>query len=165
VAPSEPEMLPLDPTRDAAAATLLAAAGEETVGQAAMRLAAARADGSTIIARVAGDELFAVAFVQIDGLTAELPVIAVAPEHRRQGHGRACVDHALRLVGRRPLAVEIGESTLGFYRACGFKLIGKRRRPDGAVRYRLAAHARLPQTSAITLQRPSLPTTPADRPG
>lgn len=162
----EPEIVPLDPARDqAAAANVLAAAtGEGTVDQSKKLLAAARARGATVFARIAGEELLAVAVVRVDGLTAELDAIAVAPGYRGQGHGRACLEHALLLVGRRPLAVETGESTLGFYRACGFKLVGKRLRPDGTLRYRLAAHAKLPQASSITLQRSQPAATSVDRP-
>lgn len=161
----EPEIVPLDPARDQAAANVLATATVEgTVDQSQKLLAAARAKGATVFARVAGEELVAVAVVRVEGLTAELDAIAVAPGYCGQGHGRACLEHALLLVGRRPLAVETDEATLGFYRACGFKLVGKRRRPDGAFRYRLAAHAKRPDASSITLHRSHPARTSADRP-
>lgn len=142
----------LDPARDGAAARLLAASCDGSIDKAQTLLASTRADGATVFARVIAGEIVAVAVVRIEGLTAELEAVAVDPGHRGQGHGEACLEHALRLVGHRPLAVETDEATLGFYRAGGFKLIGKRRRPDGTIHYRLAAHARLPQAAALTLR-------------
>jgi len=79
VAPSEPEMLPLDPARDAEAAPVLAAAIiAGTADRAEAVLASAREDGATVFARLVDEAIVAVAIVRIDGLTAELSIIAGA---------------------------------------------------------------------------------------
>ena len=40
--------------------------------------------------------------------------------------------------------VEADETGFAFYKAIGFKMVGKRKRPDGTVRYRLGWHAPMP---------------------
>ena len=88
-----------------------------------------------------GEELVAVKVPRKEGLIVELTHLAVAENHRRKGYGRACIMDLLRRLGKRPLVVETDEETMGFYQASGFKLVGRRRRPDGTFRYRLGLHA------------------------
>ncbi len=73
---------------------------------------------------------FAAFFVVRDEAT--LLNLAVAPEHRRQGHGRALLEHAFELLtdaGVRRVLLELRESNAparGLYRALGFSEDGVR---------------------------------------
>lgn len=133
----------LSPARDQAAGVILAActlAGTPEQGR--LVLAQARNDPeSAVYGMTMGEELVAVYVTRKDGLIIELTYLAVAEGHRRKRYGRACVMDVLRRVGKRPLVVETDEETLGFFQSAGFKLVGRRRRSDGAVRFRLGLHA------------------------
>lgn len=134
---------PLDASHDVEAAALLA--GCATVGRSSAGrdvLAAARNDPeSAISGAVLGGTLIAVCLTRKVPMAVEVTHLAVAEDHRRRGHGRACLQDALRRAGKRPLVAESDEATLPFFRACGFKPVGRRTRPDGTVRYRLGWHA------------------------
>ena len=134
---------PLDPARDEEAAAILAACtpdGTTAAGRAL--LAAARRDpDSTITGVVEGGTLVAVCVTRKVSMAVEVAHLAVADGRRRQGHGRACLQDALRRAGKRPLVAETDEAGLPFYRACGFKLVGRRKAPGGGARYRLGWHA------------------------
>ncbi|CAA9537045.1 MAG: hypothetical protein AVDCRST_MAG49-419 [uncultured Thermomicrobiales bacterium] len=134
---------PLAAERDEAAAAILAAAtGAGTVEEGRRRLAAARTDdGSAVYGLTSGGDLVAVYILTKVHLAMELSAVAVAEGHRRRGHGRAALEDALRRSGNRPLVAETDDDGVGFYRACGFKLVGKRRGPGGVTRYRLGWHA------------------------
>jgi GNAT superfamily N-acetyltransferase len=137
----------LDPARDEAAGAILAAVPgvrSDAVGRAI--IAEARNDPNVAIyGLTVGGELAAVYALRKVSLMNEIAWIAVAEPYRRRGHGRACLHDALLRSGRRPLVVETGDESLGFFKACGFKLVGKRKRPDGTIRYRLGWHAPLPK--------------------
>ncbi|MDP9370157.1 MAG: GNAT family N-acetyltransferase [Chloroflexota bacterium] len=138
---------PLNAADDEAAAAVLASCTREGT------LAAGRA----LVARVRSDpdaELYALAFegqvlfayvLRQASMSMELTHIAVAPSLRRQGLGRATLADAIRRAGARPLVAEVDEAALPFFKACGFKLFGKRKAPDGTTRYRLGAHAPRPR--------------------
>lgn len=79
--------------------------------------------------------------IRKDGLANDLPVIVVAADHRQQGMGRAMLQDALRRSGRRPLAAQTPEAVLPFFKACGFKLVGRRVQPSGEVWFRVGWHA------------------------
>ena len=134
---------PLDPTHDEAAAAILAACTVEgTVDAGRALLAAARQDpDSEVYGLTVHGELVAVSVLKKIPMSLEVAALAVAEGHRRRGHGGACLTDALRRAGKRPLVVETDEAGLGFYRACGFKLVGRRRHPSGVARYRLGWHA------------------------
>jgi [ribosomal protein S18]-alanine N-acetyltransferase len=89
------------------AGALIAAIGSEPVGFA--------------VARVTADE-------------AELLLIGIRPEYRRDGHGRALLEHMLAVLKRGGAAqvfLEVAEpntAALQFYQGLGFREIG--RRPD-----------------------------------
>lgn len=58
----------------------------------------------------------------------ELDHLWVAPEHMRQGHGRALLAHAgdtARQLGCRQLAIDADPYALGFYLACGARRVGQ----------------------------------------
>lgn len=131
---------------ETAGALLAAATGAGTPEAGAAVLAEARTDPHRHVYGLVVDQtLVAVYATAKRGLATEVTHLAVRQDARRQGHGRACLVDALRRAGKRPLVAETDEAGLGFYRACGFKLVGKRRHPDGAVRYRLGWHAPRPQ--------------------
>lgn len=131
-----------DPATEGTAASVLAAATfEGTVEAGRKRLAILRDDpDASIYGLTVNGELVAVYGLRRIHLATEIAILAVAPNHRRQGYGRRALADALRRAGNRPLVAETDEDALDFYRACGFKVIGRRRSPHGIVRYRLGAH-------------------------
>jgi ribosomal protein S18 acetylase RimI-like enzyme len=74
----------------------------------------------------------------------EITLLAIDPRHRRCGHGRMCCLDALFRSGHRPLVLNANEATAGFAKAAGFKIIGKRRLPDGGSIFRFGWHAPRP---------------------
>jgi ribosomal protein S18 acetylase RimI-like enzyme len=146
-APSTVSITSLDPASDEDAAAVLAGAlGKGTIERAREVIAQARRDPDAAIYGLStGGEVVAVYILRKASRMNELDCLAVADGHRRQGHGRACLYDALLRSGRRPLVVETDDETVGFYKRCGFKLVGKRRQPDGRIRYRLGWHAPLPK--------------------
>ncbi|MGH2561274.1 MAG: GNAT family N-acetyltransferase [Thermomicrobiales bacterium] len=139
---SEPEFQPIPPDRDEEAANILAAASfEGAIERGRDILAEARAaEDARIRGMFLDDRLVAAYILRKTGMANEISHIAVAPDHRRQGYGRSCLVDAVKLSGKRPLVAETDDEALGFYKACGFKLIGRRRHPSGAMRYRLGWH-------------------------
>jgi ribosomal protein S18 acetylase RimI-like enzyme len=76
----------------------------------------------------------------------EILLLAIDPHHRRRGHGRMCCMDALFRSGTRPLVLTADDDAAGFAKAVGFKIIGKRRLPDGRSIYRFGWHAPRPGT-------------------
>jgi len=144
-APQTPDapVHPLDPARDEEAALILAACTPEGTAAAGRGLlAAARFDpDNTVTGLVQDDALLAVCVTHKAPMSVEVTHLVVADGHRRRGHGRACLQDALRRAGKRPLVADTDEAGLPFYRARGFKLVGRRKAPDGSARYRLGWHA------------------------
>jgi ribosomal protein S18 acetylase RimI-like enzyme len=151
-APAAVSITALDPARDEAAAAIFApATGAGTIERGRAVIAEARNDpDSAIYGLTVNGELAAVYVLRKVTMMNEIACLAVAEGHRRRGHGRACLYDALLRSGRRPLVVETDDEAVGFYRACGFKLVGKRKRPDGVTRYRLGWHAPLPKPAGAT---------------
>ncbi len=128
--------------REVAARILAHAAGEGTAEAAARAIdEVLAADKAALYGAFIGRELVAAYGIRRDGMSNEIPIIAVREDHRRRGIGRALLQDALRRSGKRPLVVETDDEGLPFYKACGFKLFGKRPHPSGWVRYRLGWHA------------------------
>lgn len=75
-----------------------------------------------------------------DGLANDVAFLVVVPGERRHGIGRTMLLDALRRSGRRPLAAQTPEDVLPFFKACGFKLVGRRVQPDGEVHFRVGWH-------------------------
>jgi GNAT superfamily N-acetyltransferase len=86
-------------------------------------------------------ELVAAYLLKRDGMANEVALIAVVPEQRKRGIGRLLLKDALQRSGKRPLTAETDEEGLGFYKTCGFKLVGRRKHPSGVFRYRVGWHA------------------------
>jgi ribosomal protein S18 acetylase RimI-like enzyme len=137
------EARPWPAERDAEAAVILAdATGASTAEAARAAIDAARAGGQDrVFAGLLNGELVGAYTLQRDGMANEIGIIAVARDHRRRGIGRALLQDALRRSGRRPLVAETDEEGLAFYKACGFKMVGRRKQPDGTFRYRIGWHA------------------------
>lgn len=142
------ELRPLPASNDDVAARVLAdATGEGTPEAARIRIDQARAGGNDrVIGGWLHDNLIAAYTLERDGMANQVVIIAVAPEHRLQGFGKMMLLDALRRSGRRPLTAESDDDALGFYKACGFKMVGRRKHPSGEFRYRVGWHA--PRTSA-----------------
>jgi ribosomal protein S18 acetylase RimI-like enzyme len=137
------EARPWPASRDAEAAAILAdSTGAGTTEAAQAAIDEARAGGENrVFAGLLGGELVGVYTLKRDGMANAIGNIAVAREHRRRGIGRALLQDALRRSGRRPLVAETDEEGLAFYKACGFKMVGRRKQPDGSFRYRIGWHA------------------------
>lgn len=136
------EILPLEPTGDEAAAALLAGTACVPAGESAGAiLARMRETGESLYQASAHGTLVAIYGLRREGMANVLSVLAVREDARGRGHGRLCLQDALRRSGRRPLVAETDEALMPFYKACGFKLVGRRVQPDGSVHYRLGWHA------------------------
>lgn len=137
------ELRPLAEKDDAAAASLLAAAtGENTAEAAQIVIDRARSGGNDrVIGGWLHDALIGAYTIERDGMANQVTIIAVEHDHRKQGFGRMMLLDALRRSGRRPLTAETDEDSLGFYKACGFKMVGRRKHPSGVFRYRVGWHA------------------------
>lgn len=137
------EIRPLPASRDADAAAILAdATGDGTPEAAQEKLDEARSGGDDrVIGASLNGELVAAYTLVRDGMANQIGLIGVHPDHRRRGIGRALLQDALRRSGRRPLTAETDEEGLPFYKACGFKMVGRRKHPSGTFRYRIGWHA------------------------
>lgn len=137
------ELRPLTPEADSDAASILAdATGQGTPDAAQARIDEARAGGpDRVLGALLGGTLVAAYTLQRDGMANQIGIIGVHPDYRRRGIGRALLMDALRRSGRRPLVAGTDEEGLAFYKACGFKMVGRRKQPDGSFRYRIGWHA------------------------
>lgn len=142
-----PTVKTLDPSLDEEAADILAACTSEgTVEQGRAVVNDARMDPNSSLFGLFVDGRLAGAYVLRKAtMMNEISSLAIAAEHRRRGHGRMCLYDALLRSGKRPLVVETDDEALPFYKAVGFKMVGKRKGPDGSARYRLGWHAPLPK--------------------
>jgi len=145
---------PPPPERDAELAGLLVRVlpGASPAGAAAF-LAKLRADPAMeVYAAFAGEAPLALYVLRKVGVTSELVLVAAPPEaDPALGLEAAAVRDAGGRVGKRPLTVETTESALEWYKALGFKLVGRRKRPDGSWSYRLGWHA--PRPDGVTASR------------
>jgi ribosomal protein S18 acetylase RimI-like enzyme len=152
----------LDRTQDEAAAAILVDCTLEGTVEAGRALLAAACEDpeSEVYGLTVHGELVAVYVLKKIPLSLEVTALAVAEAHRRQGHGRSCLTDALRRAGKRPLVAETDEAGLPFYKAVGFKVVGRRKGPGGTPRYRLGWHAprlRPPPLQSVA-NRPDSPT-------
>lgn len=147
IAQISPVVRYLEPQFDGQAAEILAAAVvPPTTEAAAATIAGARADDDAQLLELLVDGKLAGAYIlRKVGMANEISCLAIDEAHRKQGLGRMCLMDALLRSGRRPLMVETGEECFPFFKAIGFKLVGKRKNADGVVRYRLGWHAPAPK--------------------
>lgn len=161
-----PAFAPLEPGQDAVAASLLVAAmpGVSSDGAEGF-LNAMRADTRvSLVAAFDGGQALALYVLRKVGVTTELLLVAADPaSDPALGLEAAAVRDAGERVGRRPLTVETSERALDWYRGLGFKLVGKRRQPDGSWSYRLGWHGR-PEGAAATETAPSAAAEPCPDP-
>jgi ribosomal protein S18 acetylase RimI-like enzyme len=76
----------------------------------------------------------------------EIVLLAINPEYRRRGLGRMCCMDALFRSGKRPLVLTANDASVDFAKTVGFKIVGKRRQPDGTMLTRLGWHAPRPKS-------------------
>jgi len=137
------EIRPWPGARDSEIAEILAdATGAGTAAAAMDAIAEARAGApDRVFGGLLDGKLVGAYTLQRDGMANIIGIIAVEKNHRRRGIGRTLLLDGLRRSGRRPLVAETDEESLGFYKACGFKMVGRRKQPSGAFRYRVGWHA------------------------
>jgi GNAT superfamily N-acetyltransferase len=137
----------LDSSRDDAVAREILAS-ETSEDEARTQIAALRADPAVMLyGIIVADAPVAVIAVRKASMANEIALLAVAANHRGQGFAKRLLSDALRRSGRRPLVVEVDEACAQFYKARGFKIVGRRPGPTGGFRYRLGWHAPRPKTN------------------
>ena len=143
------------PEHDAPLADLLTHVlpGASPAGAAAF-LAQLRANPSmALYAAFADGRPLALYVLRKVGVTTELVLVGVAPDADASlGLETAAVRDAGARVGKRPLTVETTEAAMAWYKAHGFRLVGRRKRPDGSWSFRLGWHA--PRTAESDDRRP-----------
>ena len=72
----------------------------------------------------------------VDGQAGELRHIAVRPEHRGTGIGKAMLVTAVDRFDLSELTAETDQEAVGFYRKCGFRVESLGERYPGTERYR-----------------------------
>ncbi|HEU0165654.1 MAG TPA: GNAT family N-acetyltransferase, partial [Thermomicrobiales bacterium] len=113
---------------DAAAAIILApATGAGTAKAALAKIIELRAEEKAgFYGGYINGELIGAYGMRRDGMANTIAIIAVREDFRRKGIGRALLTDALYRSARRPLTAETDDEGLAFYKACGFKLVGRR---------------------------------------
>jgi GNAT superfamily N-acetyltransferase len=141
-----PSFKPLDAAFDDAAGALLDGCPELLAGMAGRdRISASRLDPETDLYGVVVDgHLAAIYALRRAHLMNELELLVVAEAKRGQGLGKSALSDAVRRSGRRPLALECSEALRPYFLKNGYKMVGKRKGPNGEPRYRLGAHAPRP---------------------
>jgi GNAT superfamily N-acetyltransferase len=120
------------------------ASGSQAAAEAA--LANARGEeGTQVLGVFVEGDLAGAYILRRVTMSNEISLLAIAPAFERQGLGKMCLYDALFRSGKRPLVVEADESNVAFFKRCGFKMVGKRKQPDGTFRYRLGWHAPIPK--------------------
>jgi GNAT superfamily N-acetyltransferase len=133
------EIRPISPSeRDFVAAVI--AGSSEPEREAVMATALADLPDAQVLGGFRDGVMVAAAGLRRDGLANDVAFLVVVPGERRRGIGRAMLHDALRRSGRRPLAAQIPEDTLPFFKACGFKLVGRRVQPNGDIHFRVGWH-------------------------
>jgi len=137
----------LDPEFDERAAAILArcpALGSNPAAGDA--ISAARAEeGTQVLGAFVDGQLAGAYILRRVTMSNEINHLAIANEFERQGLGKMSLYDALFRSGKRPLVVEADDSNVGFFKHCGFKMVGKRKSSDGSARYRLGWHAPIPK--------------------
>jgi GNAT superfamily N-acetyltransferase len=136
-----------DSSRDEAVAREILAP-DSSEDEARTQLATLRADPEVSLhGIIVADAPVAVIAVRKASMANEIALLAVAVDRRGQGFAKRLLSDALRRSGRRPLVVEADETCAEFYKARGFKIVGRRPDPNGGFRYRLGWHAPRPKAT------------------
>jgi GNAT superfamily N-acetyltransferase len=136
-------LTPIGPERDEEAAAIIAAArADGSLDHGREIVAETRATNDPAIrGLIIEGRLAAVYIMRKVGAANEILALAAAPDHRGQGYEQLLLVDSFAQTGKRPLVVEASEGGRAFYQQAGFKLVGRRRQPDGQFRYRLGRHA------------------------
>jgi GNAT superfamily N-acetyltransferase len=132
----------MQPDQRPLAAMILAdatAEGTEDAASAALEALEAGEGNAIFIVYLAGLPIASFVLVPAQ-MSIEMPLIAVRPEMRRRGIGTIIARDAVRRAGHRPVVVEAPEDVLPFFTAVGFKKFGRRKGPNGEIRYRVGWH-------------------------
>jgi GNAT superfamily N-acetyltransferase len=103
-----------------------------------------------VYATYEGDEAVGGYFLARVPMACEILMMCVRPDCRRQGVGRLMCMDALFRAGKRPLVLTANDESVGFAKAVGFKIFGKRRQPDGTFLTRLGWHAPRPTEPGVS---------------
>lgn len=146
--------IPIDASFDGQAATLLAGWAGFLGHESGQHLVAAlRADETASIHGVTlNDDLIVAIVTRQVHLMDELVAITVREDFRGHGIGELALADTIRRSGRRPLVVECPEEIRPWFLKKGFKMVGKRKGPNGEPRYRLGGHA--PRKTQTTEENP-----------
>jgi RimJ/RimL family protein N-acetyltransferase len=74
----------------------------------------------------------------------EMIGLAINPAFRKRGIGKMCCMDALFRAGKSPLVLTANAESEAFAKTVGFKLVGKRKQPDGTFLIRMGWHAPRP---------------------
>jgi GNAT superfamily N-acetyltransferase len=133
------EIRPISPSEREIVDTVITGSSTES-REAAMRETLASLPDGQVFGGYRDGIMVAAYALRKDGLANDLAFIVVLPGERRHGIGRTLLQDALRRSGRRPLAAQTPEDILPFFKACGFKLVGRCVQPDGEVHFRVGWH-------------------------
>lgn len=147
--------IPLEPAFEAQAAAMLAEWGRfhgYADGEAFLR--ATQADDAADIRCVTVNDTLAILIItrQVK-LMDELLALVVDPAYRGHELGKLALMDAVQRTGRRPLVVECPEAMRPYFLKQGFRMVGKRKGPDGTFRIRMGAHAPRPEGEPDPLGR------------
>jgi hypothetical protein len=139
------------PEDELAAARMIVAAmpGASLEGASGFLRAMASDDLASVFVTPEAGDLLALYVLRKNGVVTDLLLIVVDPDaDPAAGLERLAVKDAAGRIGRRPLTVETGERAVEWYKSLGFKMVGKRKKPDGSVSYRLGWHGPKPGQAA-----------------
>lgn len=124
---------PLAPEEFAAAVALVAGAGAHPPES----VAELNDDPAALLfGREKDGQLVAVFALRREGLTMALPLLAA----KTAWDEWLTLKDAIELAGRWPVVVETTEATARTYQQAGFRMVSRRKAPDGTYRYRLGWH-------------------------
>lgn len=117
-------------------------------------LRAAQADEETDLMSVTVNDTLAILIVtKRVKMMNELLALVVEPSYRGHDLGKLALIDAVQRAGRRPLVVECSDTMRPYFLKQGFKVVGRRKGPDGAFRFRMGAHAPRPEGEPDPLGR------------
>lgn len=153
--PKPQGFIPLEPAFEAQAIAMLepcAAFRGYANGEAFLR--AAQADDETDLMTVTVNDTLAILIVtKRVPMMNELLALVVDPAYRGHDLGKLALIDAVQRAGRRPLIVECDDAARPYFLKQGFKMVGKRKGPDGEFRIRMGAHAPRPEGEPDPLGR------------
>ncbi|MNK27524.1 Acetyltransferase (GNAT) family protein [compost metagenome] len=92
-----------------------------------------------------GELIGLIGYVVDDHNALNITHLAIAPEHRNQGYGRAIVLEALYEVKPDRIIAETDEDAVDFYRNIGFVVLSIGRLPNGIERFRCVYEVEMPE--------------------